>query len=357
MSSSMTLMDRFNDFKSFYLYGATPAAAATCELLAQKGKEIVGFVDRDPKKQLQPFLERSVISPDTFLQGTDVDTGVVIVSAHQMEIARFLEKENVDSERIFPHLDAMFFPTYQTDFRDCETLDRLAAGLKSDEERQFLASWRKFKSTGCLAHLEPMPSMQRQYAHKAWLADINPGGIALDIGAFDGVTSVDLAQSRLFSKVVAFEPFRENFELLVNTASQKDLAVPVEVRQLALGAGRQTLVQAKEGVSSRSRITKETNQPIESGETLQIHALDEFSFGNVSLAKVDIEGFELDFLEGARCTIARERPHVAISAYHHASHPRRVAEFFYDSFDGVQIRVGHHPLAVYELEYYVSFND
>jgi hypothetical protein len=28
-----------------------------------------------------------------------------------------------------------------------------------------------------------------------------------------------------------------------------------------------------------------------------------------------------------------------------------------ENFDGIRVNVGHHPLAVYELEYYVSFDD
>ncbi len=353
----MTLVERFQQYQAFYLYGATPAAVGTLEFLEKHGKTVRGVIDRDPQKQQSAFLGFPVISPETLFTENDNDSGIIIVSAYQAEIATFLIKNRIFSQRIFPFLDGMFWPTYGADFVHCPTLDRVADGLQTVEEKRFLSSWRSFKSTGDLATLVSMPSMRQQYAHEPWLSTVKEGGTALDIGAYDGVTSKEFASSGHFSKVVAFEPFEENFKLLTQTAASSNGAVPIEAHKLAIGAERTSIEQPRECVSSRSRISDDITTTPGEVEVIEVYPLDDLELDNISLIKVDIEGFELDFLEGAEKTLRNNRPHLAISAYHHADHPREIAEFLYQRFTGVNIHVGHHPLAVYELEYYVSFND
>lgn len=353
----MTLVERFQQYQAFYLYGATPAAEGTLEFLKKHGKTVRGVIDRDPQKQKSAFFGFPVVAPETLFAADDNDVGIVIVSAYQAEITAFLLENRIFSQRIFPFLDGMFWPTYSGDFAHCPALDRVANGLQTLEEKRFLSSWRSFKSTGDLATLVPMPSMRQQYAHQSWLSSLKKGGTALDIGAYDGVTSLELARSGHFDKVIAFEPFEENFRLLEQTAESHLGVAPIEARKLAIGAERASIAQPKETVSSRSRINGDVSYSSGEVDMIEVYPLDDLELDNVSLIKVDIEGFELDFLKGAEQTLRENRPHLAISAYHHADHPREIAEFLYQRFGGVNIHVGHHPLAVYELEYYVSFND
>ena len=73
------------------------------------------------------------------------------------------------------------------------------------------------------------------------------------------------------------------------------------------------------------------------------------------MIKVDIEGAEVEFLKGGKETIIRNKPHLAISAYHHKSHPDQIFEFMKSLDLPFRLNVGHHPHAHYELEYYFSF--
>jgi FkbM family methyltransferase len=54
--------------------------------------------------------------------------------------------------------------------------------------------------------------------------------------------------------------------------------------------------------------------------------------------KADLEGFELEMLEGARRTIARYRPKIAITTYHQADHAERIAAFLRDVEPGYRVR-------------------
>lgn len=345
---------RFDQFERFFLYGATPAAVGTIELLTKLGKKVAGFVDRDEGKQSDLFCGHKVIAPEAFFADADRATGVIIVSAYQMEIAQALTDNGIEPARVFPHLDDMFYPTYCSAYLENETLDGVYAGLANVEEKDYFSSWRRFKETGALSELKPLNSIKKQYAHEPWLASIKAGGTAVDVGAFDGVSAVEFAETGLFSKIIAIEPFHENYRLLMKrlAASEYDF---FETQQIAIGAARETIWQETSDVSSRASLVPQ-NQASESAEKIEVFPLDDLSFNNLTMLKVDIEGYELAFLEGAIKTLKHHRPHLAISAYHHKGHAAQIYHYLKDNFDGIRVNVGHHPLAVYELEYYVSFD-
>jgi hypothetical protein len=48
------------------------------------------------------------------------------------------------------------------------------------------------------------------------------------------------------------------------------------------------------------------------GDKAELRPLDSFGFRNLSFIKIDVEGFEDEVLEGARLTIARNRPVILI---------------------------------------------
>ena len=52
--------------------------------------------------------------------------------------------------------------------------------------------------------------------------------------------------------------------------------------------------------------------------TVRVQALDDMNLGPISFLKMDIEGAEVPALEGARQTILRDKPKLAIAAYHKA---------------------------------------
>ena len=357
MDKSNCFKERFDQFEAFYLYGATPAAPGTIELLGKLNKRIVGFVDQDVTKQKTPFLGYPVIPPDDLLTAQGgAQIGIIIIAAYQMEIYQYLSEKGVNTNCIFPFLDGMFYPTYTDGYVSSLTLTNVQNDLRDENEREYLKSWRRFKETADLAVLKPIKSMSVQYAHAAWRASIMPGGTCCDIGAFDGQSSVEFLDTKLFNKIIAFEPFQENYQKLVESIAQKNLGHVIEPRKVAIGAKRETLWQDLEDVSSRSRIAAGDISVAGNGDCIEVYSLDSLLISDISMIKVDIEGYELAFLEGAYETIKENKPHIAISAYHDRTHCTAIIEFFKQNFDGVHISVGHHPHAVYELEYYICFD-
>jgi FkbM family methyltransferase len=143
----------------------------------------------------------------------------------------------------------------------------------------------------------------------AVLAKLLPrGGTAVDVGANQGLFSYAL--SGIADRVVAFEP-NPDYAFFARWM----LRGRAEVHQLALSdvSSRGTLYVP---LSDRGMVLhfagnlKQTHSQFRNMTTydVEIRRLDELGLAGVRFIKVDVEGSEREVLDGARATIARDRP-------------------------------------------------
>jgi len=138
-----------------------------------------------------------------------------------------------------------------------------------------------------------------------------PGTIFLDGGAFNGDTAIALLPYQP-EAIWCMEPDDKNFELLNRT-----------IRENALES---VLVPFKLGIGDRQHQASFDNSGImgskivDQGESsIQVQTIDHLTEGcesRIGLIKLDIEGFELEALQGAEQTILKHHPLLIISAYH-----------------------------------------
>ena len=135
------------------------------------------------------------------------------------------------------------------------------------------------------------------------------GGIVIDAGACDGTTSEKFAD--LGYKVYAFEMDKHNFELAKKLSEENNFVV----ENFGLGSFRHRLKYTHtEGNIAGSHIDKNGN---EIAEIITIDAyVREKKLPRVDFIKFDVEGAELEVLQGATTTIAKYKPILNISAYH-----------------------------------------
>jgi FkbM family methyltransferase len=134
------------------------------------------------------------------------------------------------------------------------------------------------------------------------------GGTAVDVGANQGFFA--FALSRRADRVVCFEPNPD-----YATFARRMLRGRAEVHALALAdrPGRETFYvpHSDEGLvlhlAGSLKRAHHQFKTIESYE-VEVRTLDSFALADVTFIKVDVEGSERDVLEGARATIARDRP-------------------------------------------------
>jgi FkbM family methyltransferase len=136
----------------------------------------------------------------------------------------------------------------------------------------------------------------------------------IDAGAFIGDSALILSPLTS-SNVYAFEPTSKYYNYLLETIKLNNLNNVVPI-QAALGAecGR-----IKINVADSCSTVLTPNIEPEGFEEIDLMTLDSFVEKNkleVGLIKVDIEGYEQEFLKGAENTIMKQRPTLIISIYH-----------------------------------------
>lgn len=134
------------------------------------------------------------------------------------------------------------------------------------------------------------------------------GGTVIDIGANQGVYAYALAD--IADRVVAFEP-NPDYALFARWM----LRGRAEVHELALSdqSGRATLhvpLSDQGVVLHLAGSLKRTHSQFRNNKTydVEVRTLDDFALTNVRFVKVDVEGSEREVLDGARATLARDRP-------------------------------------------------
>jgi hypothetical protein len=71
----------------------------------------------------------------------------------------------------------------------------------------------------------------------------------------------------------------------------------------------------------------------------------------VDYLKMDIEGAELDALEGGRAMLASCRPVVAVAAYHKPEHVAEIAEFLLETLSPCRLYAAHDANWVFHIHY------
>ncbi len=149
----------------------------------------------------------------------------------------------------------------------------------------------------------------------------------VDVGANVGGYAVRAASWDM--KVYAFEPNPHNLALLRRNIEINNASVNVLPFALGSRAGKASLSP----VGGVSRIVKED------GVEVEMRTLDSFELPGVDLLKVDVEGYELEVIKGAKLTLEKYHPVIMIEMHYWAG-----AESEAELFDILR-RLG------YKLEY------
>ena len=135
----------------------------------------------------------------------------------------------------------------------------------------------------------------------------------IDVGGFVGDSAIIFEQEFCDKNIYSFEATKSNFKLLERTLWLNNATRIIPINK-ALGAveGKMQICVNESGSSIVAHHSDEM-------EITEITTLDSFVRENnlqVGFIKVDIEGFEMEFLKGAKETIESQKPAMLISIYH-----------------------------------------
>lgn len=142
--------------------------------------------------------------------------------------------------------------------------------------------------------------------------------IVIDAGANIGIFSAAAANACTLGAIYAFEPGSIAFKALENNLSSYQ---NIKLMHCGLGAA-QADVDFSISNSTTANFILENNVKIKgtNSERIKIDTIDNFVKANnlnrVDFIKIDVEGYEDRVIEGARETIKKFSPVIAMSAYH-----------------------------------------
>ncbi|WP_430259416.1 FkbM family methyltransferase [Neorhizobium sp. IRS_2294] len=152
---------------------------------------------------------------------------------------------------------------------------------------------------------------------------IKPGSVVLDVGAHQGTHTLRFASATgIAGHVYAFEPQRLMYQNVCASSALNSLE-NVTAKNVAVGSTTGNVRIAKFDYSRRAHFSGMRISDENTGEQVELVVLNNVlppeAVNRVSFVKVDVEGMELDVLQGAECILDEARPTVYCEYHHDAA--------------------------------------
>ncbi|MCI5969319.1 FkbM family methyltransferase [Helicobacter sp.] len=134
----------------------------------------------------------------------------------------------------------------------------------------------------------------------------------IDVGAYIGDSALIL-QEYTRKKVYAFEAVKSNYQTMLQTIKLNACKRIVPINK---GLGAKNSVEKISTQGAGSSIVLPNNNLFEEVEIIPLDSYVKEKKLKIGFIKVDIEGFEQEFLKGAKETIMKQKPAMLISLYH-----------------------------------------
>lgn len=259
------------------------------------------------------------------------------------------------SDLAIPHVscDAWYVAEHLTEFHDIH--DRV---LHDDHSKDVLRAVLMTMLTGdsafCAAVFE-----EDQYFCLPLFSGLSDEHF-VDAGAYDGdsVERFIVRHHGRFSKIYAFEPGPRQFcalkarrEKLISTwALDSD---SIELVNAGLGDGDYSTAAASiNGQMTNLAIGYDAGKD---SVALDVASLDGFMRGRrITFLKADVEGMEMALLKGARATIWRHKPKIAICVYHYPTDIPSITNYLTELVPDYKFALRHHAPQFMETVLYCS---
>jgi len=304
-----------------YIYGTGSFGRDTLEFCHQLELNVESFVDHAPKphNSIKKCINVEDLPPQ---QEVTVILGVCNLFGDLRRISNLILSRNPQAKILTPvHFAQMCVAnglvlenywltgdtTYLSDHKqEIEDLKKL---LEDQQSRELVDQIVRYRITGFVEDIPTPESLEDQYLPSE--LPTPPDSLnMLELGSYKGE---DLKRFASRSKEINFafclEPDFENYRALV--LQVKELNVP-NVFPLPIGAWE---VTSQLNFASNGQTGAQINELAEN--SILVMRLDDLVGSSfINYVKMDIEGAEIQALEGLKNTIFTQIPHLAISVYH-----------------------------------------
>ena len=329
-------------------YGAGGKGRQVSAMLQSAGVPVLGFIDREPREAICGIPVYGL--QDSMVAECAAAGRVAVVSVFNHLVSAYPIREslaNAGFQRIvgfgelrqaIPVPDTYWLAEIQQMLPNIDDTEWLRGRLADDASRKLFSACLDARAAADVTLLPPPSAGDQYYPEDIPLPRHNVHFV--DVGAYHGETIAGLVAAGFeLSEVTAFEPDHGNFTRLVHAARGLSNGVRTYLYPCGLSDSQRFVRFDPRGEASDlgANIGE---------ETAMLVALDQvMPAGSPTYVKFDIEGGEAAALEGARATIRRSRPALAVAVYHRPADlwhlPRMIDDLLPDSRFFLRLH-GHH---------------
>jgi FkbM family methyltransferase len=301
------------------IYGAGKIGHDLARLLMSRGIDVRGFLDRNPKAEVAGLPVYQATAGQELIRQLGENVEVVIgLFNHYVSvkpIQELLKKQGFKAIHPFhkvywkfsQELGSLYYLSPDSSLFSDGRVESVRRLLNDDESRRLYDEHLELRQSGDL-NLLSVPDIENQYTPRDLFFPDRPLKL-MDCGAYTGDTLQKFIEHGFeVERAVLLEADIKNFEQMTNNLA--DCSGFVRFVHGASWSSSGTL-SIGGGAGLASKIS-------EGGGTLiPAYSVDDLCREeSINFLKMDVEGAEMDSLKGSRETIRRDRPFLALSAYH-----------------------------------------
>lgn len=223
-------------------------------------------------------------------------------------------------------------------------VEAIASLLSDDTSREVYLAAIQYRKTHNPKDA-PKYSKHDQYFVKD-IVSLTDSEVFVDCGAYDGDTMKEFikATNGHYQRIVCFEPVEEFHRRLETRGQGKS------VTAICAGVYKETTTLRFNADGGKgSAISSASEHTI----SVPVRAIDDVPECNdATFIKMDVEGSELDALKGAKQTILRNKPKLAICIYHMQRDFVEIPKYIHHLVPDYQLYIRHHSFSINETVLY-----
>lgn len=340
--------------KSVFIYGAGNAGGLTYNKLKELNADhnVKAFLDKNASKINNTKFGLDVINPEDEKLSTEIKKeSIVFISV----FCNRTEYENIKKYlleigygTIYYYFGLIFLEKINE--LENDTVKKAFGLLKDNESREIYLKWIEASGTICDDFFEEKDEEIQYFVNNVKFEK----GYSrfIDCGAYIGDTAKEIVENKgKIDAIACFEADIENYSKLVNSMRKNRVADEQILLPCAVWS-KEDILRFNTVNSGSSCISDEGSEVITAVSIDQ--CLSDFA---PTFIKMDIEGAEEEALKGARETIKKYKPDMAISIYHKLEHIWKLMIYIDSIAKGYEFYMRCHHFSGMETVLYATYSN
>ncbi|MCU7932187.1 MAG: FkbM family methyltransferase [Candidatus Thiodiazotropha sp. (ex Codakia rugifera)] len=317
-----------------YLLGRNEHSTAVMQTIEIDGV-IDDFAEKGVKWNGKPVLKTQEVPDNAIIVNCSMCTGPVSAARRLEDLESAFTLPLADLCSYLPErfqIPAFIHSTREEVTNNLTAWKNMSESFADNESRSTLDDLLYFRLTGDYRSMRSYSVRPQEQYFETFLG-LSQGDVFVDAGGYDGDTTEQFcSRYPRYKHVYLFEPSASNLaKAHLRLQHFRDITF--------IGEG---LSDQKGILPFNAEAESACAVDMDGSCQIQVTTLDERVDEKITFIKMDLEGWELHALRGARQHIMEDRPSMAIAVYHEAADFRKTFEYVTALYSGYRVYLRHY---------------